>query len=249
MANLGDDYGDNVELCTGEAFYNRGSGEINLGNVKLFEVLAGKELHPIMSGRSNKAVDVKEYEDMQIKLGLDKHTWEILAELTGKTAADISGGTSPVVAEAVSLGLLDIYVSLAHGQGAESPVSAVVVKGVGGSPTYTENTDYKLKHATGEVAALTPLISTDVEIDYSYTTQTSKKLKFGKAAITTIGSIRYTHALQNGKVFEAKIYRAYIESLDPVVHGDTPTEFAATFRALQDDSQAGEELGYWTFTT
>lgn len=335
MANLGDDYGDNVEIATGEAFYDRGSGEVNLGNVKIFGVLVGKELHPVVSGRSRKAVDVKEYEDMQIKLGLDKHSWDILAELTGKTAADVSAGNADVDDEAVVLtGSYEDgdWISLSSGQGAQSPIdinttiltfvaggyvsciagdigkpvvgavttdSGVLVSydntartwvvqkddvgdafdqaeaisitgGTGAGTTagasdldgfwtvaahggseLVEGTDYILDRSGSRVARMTAGAISDGDTIYGwyrYTTQTSKKLKFGKAAISTIGSIRYTHALQNGKVFEAKIYRAYIEMLDEITHGDTLTELSVTFRALQTDSQAGEELGYWTLT-
>lgn len=241
------------EVRTGDFFVNRGSGEVNLGNVLLFGVTLEKEILPVKSGKSNRAVDVKEWlQDMPLKVSMNDHTWENFQEIMGIDATTESPGTQAVTAEELLLTGV-AWSSLDHGTGSESPITAVTVKGSGGTPTYIEDTDYSVDYPGARIRRITGGGISDpstVEVDYSYVTLTAKKIKVSKNQVDTQAAVRYSHALANGETLEIKLYNAYVSEDIEVQHtmDGGLAEWTVTWRAMQVDAQTGEELGYIRFT-
>jgi hypothetical protein len=242
---------DNNTLGFFKFYLNDGSGEQDMGTIIAGKLTYGKKVFDIYDGSTYNptARNIFTEPPLWTVSLIDAHP-TIMAILLGYDTSDVSAGTQAVSAEAVTLGLKDIWKSLSHGQGTESPISDVVVNGVGGTPTYVENTDYKVDYAGGRVAALTPLASTSVEIDYKYTTQDAKKISIGKGRIDKTYAVRAVHTFPDKETWTIIIYKAnIISSFDAAFQLEPHMSFPFEISGLQDDTHSNEEFGYFEITT
>ena len=118
--------GNKKEIRTGDVNVDRGSGDVNLGNILLVSKQIIKEKYPIPSGKTGGNVDYKEWiKKILLKIRMNDHTWQNFAELYGLDPVDVSAGNADVDDEAVKLtGSYEEgnWISLKHGEGAESPI-------------------------------------------------------------------------------------------------------------------------------
>lgn len=253
IRELEQDYKKWIGLHTGVLYLDPGTGEIDMGNVNSVAMVPEREIHPIIEGESNQEIDTIEFIPARIfKCVLDKFgDYQIWERMIGIIASDMTATTVPITDESILLGLAPTWTSLKRGQGNESPISAVAITGEEGAPEYTENVQYIVDYIQGRICPIASggIEETVVEVDYSYTTQASKRIKFPDSVVNTIVALRFAHKLMNGKIFTVKMPRARIAEIAEVpLTPETPSGIALTFRSLRDYTQAEEEHGYTDLT-
>lgn len=135
-------YEENVEIRTGTFSINRGSGPVDVGNVKLFSHNPIKQAFEIPNPLTGGIKDTKEfYISRSMKLTLDKHTYDSLQELLGLTA--VVSGASRTITKAESFVLNGSKLggnatSLNHGQASERPISIECIELVFDALAYTD---------------------------------------------------------------------------------------------------------------
>lgn len=137
---------------------------------------------------------------------------------------------------------LDKFSRLQHNK-----VSAVVVTGTGGTPTYVANTDYKVHADEGLIEWLTGGTVTDglaVLIDYSYAAQ--KHVAANPQNLEKYLVFAGKNSADNSKMTRCEIYRI---KLDPSALGliqDAHAEMPITGRVLIDKLRAaGDQFFSW----
>lgn len=223
----------------------------DLGNCLLVTCTFEKELYDILSGKTNRRVDMKEWiKDILVELELNDFSNDPLTKLWGITATNMSAGSTAVSAEAYTFGAVKVWGALAHGQSNESPIGSVVV--YNSTTTFTENTDYGVDYTNGlGLNALTggDCATKEVSVNYNYSTQASKRWKIGTAKVDTTGALILTKTLEDSTTLTIKLYNSYVASDLPFpwAPGEL-SKWTVQFRAIET-ANSGEELGYVDRTT
>lgn len=130
---------------------------------------------------------------------------------------------------------------------AHAKVSAVTITGVGGSPTYVADTDYKIHAAEGLIEWLSGGTVTDglaVVIDYTYAAQ--HHVQVAPANIYKYAVFAGMNRANNNKQTRCEMYKI---RLDPSAMGliqDTHGEMTASFQLLQDTLRtSGDQYYAW----
>jgi hypothetical protein len=201
------------------------TGEFYLGDCSIFEIEATADeiTHRSSSDRLG-AVIASAVINAALSLKITGHQYskENLARAFGGTTSTLTQTTDDVEDEAIADVKQGYYFALAY-----RSVTAVVVTGTGGTPTYDLDDDYTVDAVTGRIyivegGAITD--DTDIEVSYTYAT----------IALPTVGGmttgsvrafVRYVGDPPAGPLWEVQCWRVNLRSQGAV--GFTADDFGA----------------------
>jgi hypothetical protein len=210
--------GNNILLGRGKVYFDRfdaagnKAGELFLGNCPTFEITPSPEEIKKYSS-ADKAADLIASDVLRTSLALrivgDEFSKDNLAmALFGDTSTLAQTGAS-VTNEAISGVLQGRYYALSKRQ-----VSAVTVSGMGGTPTYVLNTDYKVDAVTGRIYIVEGggiADDADIEVDFTYATVSLPTVR-GMNQTSVKGFLRFIGDPARGPKYECQIWRASIRA-------------------------------------
>lgn len=212
-------------------------GERFLGEVEAFEITPNDERIKKYSHATAAApliADALVRRTMTLKMTVAEFSKENFAlALMGDNSA-LAQGSGSVTTEAISGANQGYYYKLANRQ-----VSAVVVSGTGGTPTYVVGTDYEVDAITGRIYIVpggSIADDTDLEVDYDYAADISETVRGGTASKIE-GFVRFIGDPSQGPKWEAEVWKVSISPTGTIaLIGD---EFASAeiSAEVEDDSE------------
>lgn len=237
-------------LGSGDLYYNRvvngvSEGWFRFGNATRFEVKENAEIKERISrqaatyGQVLDSVSIKQPAEISVTLDDLDYKNLALVFLGGTSQVNVAGGsvTSEVFAAPADG---------ASGMLANRKVSAVVVNGPSGTPTYVEGTDYAV--ASAELGMITILAGGSItegdllEVDYTNATLTSNKVTGG-----TDSSIKVAMIMDGKNLADDSL--AYVNVLEAVLTPETGVDFLSEEFATLEltgtlNTPAGEASAY-----
>lgn len=213
------------------------TGERFLGEVEAFELTPNDERIKKYSHATAAApliADALVRRTYTLKMTVGEFSKENFAlALMGDVSA-LAQGSGSVSAEAVAGVLQGYYYKLAYRQ-----VSAVVVNGTGGTPTYVAGTDYEVDAVTGRIyiipgGSITDAI--DLEVDYDYAADTSETVRGGTSS-TIEGLVRFIGDPSQGPKWEVEVWKASISPTGTIALIGDDFANAEISAEVEDDSE------------
>ncbi len=180
-----------------------GNGYLDLGNIPTMAIqkaISEIEHFSFNANTESRQKDLNIVTDIAIALSftIDEmfaENWNILLFGNGTTTVSQAGSTITDEVAAAPV-LLDRSIFTA-----ETNISSLTIDGSGGTPTYTEDTDYEIVNATtGEIKILsTGSITTGLALELNYTSAArSREQVIPGADASVLGSARLEFTAQNG---------------------------------------------------
>jgi len=228
----------------------------DMGEVLLGEVAWPREIYELMNGNSGNPLDrLGLAKPVTVKATLTEIIVETLEKLWGVASTNVGAGTADIVDELVAVSGKYVdgdWADLAHGQGYESPITAVSVKDAADAACALY-TDYVMDYNNGRIARIDGGLIADGEIakvTYTYVTQASKRWGLTEGVLDLEGETILTKYFpEDGKTFYLKLWKAHIISTPIVIPFalSTKSEIEIEIAACEDSTQAAtEKFGYAT---
>jgi hypothetical protein len=212
--------GQRLLLGRGKLYFDRlnstgaRTGELFLGNCPAFEITPSPETIEKYSSATAAAGQIASdviRQKLELRIQGDEFSKENLASaLYGDTSTLAQTGSS-VTAEEITAQMQDRFYPLVY-----RDVSSVVVTGTGGTPTYTEGTDYEVDATSGRIyiiegGGIAASAPTDLEVDYDYGTIALDIVR-GMNQTTIKGYVRFVGDPARGPSLEVEVWRASVRS-------------------------------------
>lgn len=236
--------GDNLLLGRGAVYFDRfvngvSTGERHLGNVTKFEVSTEDETvekYSSVEASSPLLKKVLVRRNVSLALTLEEFSKENLAlVLMGENDATFAQTGGGITGEAIAGVEPGRYYKLAN-----RGVSAVVVTGTGGTPTYNVTTDYLVDADSGRIYIVpggTITSGTDLEVDYTATAITAGTVDTIRGGVTSVieGAVRFIGDPSSGPAYEVEVWKVSVNP-DGVLAmiGDDFGAVDMTFAVLSD---------------
>ena len=236
--------GDNLLLGRGAVYFDRfvggvSTGERHLGNVTKFEISTEDETVEKYSSVEASSPLLKKVlirRNVSLALTLDEFSKENLAlVLMGENDATFAQAGGPIVDEAISGVVGGRYYKLAN-----RDVSAVVVEGSGGTPTYTLTDDYLVDADSGRIyivpgGAITD--GADIQVSYTAAAITAGAVDTIRGGVSSVieGAVRFIGDPAAGPAYEVEVWKVSVNP-DGVLAmiGDDFGSADMTFAILSD---------------
>lgn len=210
--------GDNILLGRGKIYFDRmtslgvKTGELFLGNCSAFEITPSAEEIKKYSS-ATKAGELIAADTLRTTLALrivgDEYSKENMAMALFGDNSVLSQSTATITGEAIADVLQGRYYATA-----KRGLTAVSVKGTGGSPSYTLTTDYLVDAVTGRIYIVEGggiADATHIEVTYTYATIALPTVR-GMNQGSIKGYIRFIPDPARGPKWECEIWRASVKS-------------------------------------
>ncbi len=210
--------GNNILLGRGKVYFDRfnssgaKTGELFLGNCPTFEITPSpEEVKKYSCGERAAALVASDVIRTSLALRIvgDEFSKENLAMALFGDNSTLSQTGAVQPSEAIADVLQGRYYKLTK----RSIVSAVVT-GIGGTPTYTLNTDFKVDNVTGRIYIVEGggiANGTDIEATYTYGTISLATVR-GMNQASVKGAVRFIGDPARGPQYECEIWRVSIRA-------------------------------------
>ncbi len=242
--------GDLLLLGRGKLYFDRftdlgvKTGERFLGNCTRLEATTTDDLREKYSSATEdsplmKSVNVRR--TMELALTLDEFDPENVAlALMGEAGYLAAQTGAAVTAEAHADVIQGRWYKLAYRGKTGTPITALSVKGAGGTPTYTITTDYLVDLVGGRVYIVeggTITSGSDIQVAYTYPTTTATDIPKVVAGTknTVEGMLRFIGDPAAGPVYECEIWHVSLTPDGPIgLISDDFAEFPLKGKILSD---------------
>jgi hypothetical protein len=235
----------NYLVGAGRVFFDDGNGLLDLGNIpgmSLTREITSLDHFAFVNGARQKDLALITASQMGLTFNIDEFNEENLNILMFGSGTAASNQAGEAIADEVAAAPILLDRSIFS---AQTNITVLTIDGVGGTPTYVLDTDYKLINAvTGEIQILsTGSITTGLALELNYTSTVRNRKKIVPGADFTItGSCRIEFETTNGKAITWKINNASLQiEGDSTLDSENYSQAAIKLEVLVDKTTTPTE--------
>lgn len=200
----------------------RSKEELFLGNVLAFELTPSVEkiqAKDFTTAASPTIASDTTGQTQQLRMQCQQFNLDTLAlAFGGQVGALAQSSGGPITNEAIADVVQGRFYQVGGVVTPKRNLTSVTVTGASGTPTYVLNTDYELDAVRGRVYIIPGggiADGTDIEVDYSFTAATNKKVGAGLEP-EVLSFIRFVGDNKRGKNLEIQVWRVNLSSTGAV---------------------------------